>query len=307
MKQLRTFDEMVEHARTVGPMSISVACAEDADVLEAVEAARKKGVATAFLVGDGDKIAAAAKGAGIDVSNYEVVDVREGEAAAALCAVELVSSGKAQIFMKGMLHTDNFLRAVLNKEKGLRAGGVISHVYFHEIEGFDRIIFISDAAFVLYPDLPTKAKMIDNAARFGHSFGIETPKVAVLAAVEVVNPDMPATLDAAALTQMNRRGQIKGCTVEGPLALDNAVSEIAARHKGIKSEVAGKADILLVPNIESGNILAKSIVYFAPNKTAGIVMGAKAPIVLTSRADTAESKMFSIAAAVVWAAYQSGK
>jgi phosphate butyryltransferase len=288
-------------------MTISVACAADADVLEAVEAARKKGVAKAFLVGDAGKIEAAAKGIGVDLSNFEVVDEQNGEAAAALKAVELVSSGKAQILMKGMLHTDNFLRGVLNKEKGLRSGGVISHVYFHEVEGYDRIIFISDGAFVTYPDLPTKAKIIDNVAKLAHSFGIETPKVAVLAAVEVVNPDMPATLDASALTQMNRRGQIKGCIVDGPFALDNAISELSAKHKGIKSDVAGKADILIVPNIESGNILAKSIVYFAPNKTAGIVMGAKAPIVLTSRADTAEAKMFSIAAAVVWAAYKDGK
>jgi phosphate butyryltransferase len=298
---------MLEHARAVGPMSISVACAADADVLEAVEAARKKGVATAFLVGNADKIASVAKDAGVDPANYEIVDEKGGEAEAALRAVELVSSGKAQILMKGMLHTDNFLRGVLNKEKGLRTGSVISHVYFHEITGYDRIIFISDGAFIPYPDLPTKAKIIGNVARLANSFGVETPKVAVLAAVEVVNPDMPATLDAAALAQMSRRGQIKGCVVDGPFALDNAVSELSARHKGIVSDVAGKADILIAPNIESGNILAKSIVYFAPNKTAAVVMGAKAPIVLTSRADSAETKMFSIAAAVVWAAYQSGK
>jgi phosphate butyryltransferase len=307
MKQLRTLREMLEYARTVGPMTVSVACAADPEVLEAVESSRRSGVAKAFLVGDADKIEEAARKASVDLRNFDVVDEKAGEAAAALKAVELVSSGKAQILMKGMLHTDNFLRGVLNKEKGLRSGGVISHIYFHEVDGYDHIIFISDAAFIPYPDLPTKAKIIDNAANLARSFGIETPKVAVLAAVEVVNPDMPATLDAAALSQMNRRGQIKGCVVDGPFALDNAVSEISAKHKGIVSEVAGKADILLVPNIESGNILAKSIVYFAPNRTAGIVMGAKAPIVLTSRADSAESKMFSIAAAVVWAAYQNGK
>jgi phosphate butyryltransferase len=298
---------MMEHAREVGPMTISVACAADADVLEAVEGARKAGIAKAFLVGDAAKIEDVAKKAGIDTANYEIVDEKGSEADAALKAVELVSSGKAHILMKGMLHTDNFLRGVLNKEKGLRSGGVISHIYFHEIEGYDHIFFITDGAFVTYPDLATKAKIIDNAAKLARSFGIETPKVAALAAVEVVNPDMPPTLDAAALAQMNRRGQIKGCFVDGPFALDNAVSELSAKHKGIVSEAAGKADILLVPNIESGNILAKSIVYFSKNKTAGIVMGAKAPIVLTSRADSAEAKMFSIGAAVVWAAYQKGK
>jgi phosphate butyryltransferase len=307
MKQLRTLTEVLEHARTVGPMKISVACAADAEVLEAVEGARKEGVADALLVGDSGKIAEAAKASGVDLGNFEVVDEKGGEAAAALKAVELVSSGQAHILMKGMLHTDNFLRGVLNKEKGLRSGGVISHVYFHEVGGYDRILFITDGAFIPYPDLPTKAKIIDNVVKFAHSFGIETPKVAALAAVEVVNADMPPTLDAAALAQMNRRGQIKGCVVDGPFALDNAISEASAKHKGITSDVAGKADILLVPNIESGNMLAKSIVYFAPNKTAGIVLGAKAPIVLTSRADSAEAKMLSIAAAVVWAAWQNKK
>ena len=307
MEQIRTLTEMFEHASKVGPMTISVACAADADVLEAVEAARKKGIAKAFLAGDADKISQVAQKIGVDLADYDVVDEKSGEAAAAMAAVELVSSGKAQILMKGMLHTDNFLRAVLNKEKGLRSGSVISHVYFHEIDGYDRIIFVTDGAFIPYPDLPTKAKIIDNVTKFAHAFGVENPKVAVLGAVEVVNPDMAPTLDAAALAQMSRRGQIKGCVVDGPFALDNAISEQSAKHKGIVSEVAGRADILIVPDIDAGNILAKSIVYFSRNKTAGIVLGAKAPIILVSRADSAETKMYSIAASVVWAAYQKNR
>lgn len=307
MKQLRTLTELLDYARGVGPMTISVACAEDAEVLEAVEEARKGGVAKAILVGNEEHIKKAAAGIGVDIANYEIVDEKGGEAAASLKAVELVSSGRAQILMKGMVKTANFLRAVLNKEKGLRSGALLSHVYIHQIENYDRIFFISDPAFNMYPDLQGKVNIVENVVKLAHAFGVECPKVAALAAVEVVNPEMPPTLDASLLTQMNRRGQIKNCVIDGPLALDNAVSEESARHKGIVSEVAGRADILLVPNIESGNMLAKAIVYFARNKTAGIVLGARAPIVLTSRSDSAETKLLSIASAVALAAFQNKK
>ncbi|EHM10475.1 phosphate butyryltransferase [Thermanaerovibrio velox DSM 12556] len=303
MKQLRSLSELLDYAREVGPLKISVACADDAEVLEAVEEARVKGIAEAILVGDADKIGAVASKLGVDLSKYEVVDERGGEAVAALAAVEQVSSGKAHILMKGMVKTANFLKAVLNKEKGLRTGSLLSHVYIHDVEGYDRIFFITDPAFNMYPDLPAKVSIVENVVKVAHSFGIECPKVAVLAAVEVVNPDMPPTLDAAALVQMNRRGQIKGCIIDGPLALDNAVSEEAARHKGIVSEVAGHADVLMVPDIEAGNMMAKAIIYFAKGKTAGLVVGAKAPIVLTSRSDSAETKLLSIASAVAMAAF----
>jgi phosphate butyryltransferase len=304
MKQLRTLTELLDHARGVGPMTISVACADDAEVLEAVEESRKEGVANAHLVGDADKIKQLAGTLSIDLKNYDVIDEKGGEAAASLRAVEVVSSGKAQILMKGMVKTANFLRAVLNKEKGLRSGATLSHVYIHEVENYDRIFFISDPAFNTYPDIAGKVGIIENVVKLAHAFGVEIPKVACLAAVEVVNTDMPPTIDASILTQMNRRGQIKGCIIDGPFALDNAVSEESAKHKGIVSEVAGRADILHVPNIDSGNMLAKAIVYFARNKTAGLVLGAKAPIVLTSRADSAETKLLSIASAVALAAFQ---
>jgi len=207
--------------------------------------------------------------------------------------------------MKGQIHTNNFLRAMLNKECGLRRGkNTISHCYFHSVEGFDRVFFIADAAFNMYPDLAAKADITQNTVGLARAFGVAEPKVAVLAAVEVVNPDMPATLEAAALTQMNRRGQIKNCIVDGPFALDNAVSEESARTKGIVSPVAGKADIFIVPNIDSGNMLAKAIVYFSKNETAGLILGASAPIVLTSRADSTRSKLLSIAAAVALSDFQ---
>ena len=304
MEQIRTLGALLEYAKEVGPKKISVACAEDSEVMEAVENARKAGVAEAFLVGNSDKIKEVADKLGIDLSNYEVVDEKGGEAASALKAVELVSSGQAQIVMKGMVATANFLRGILNKEKGLRTGKTLSHVYIHEVKGYDRIFFISDPAFNMYPDLKIKIDIIKNVVELAHAFGVSCPKVAALAAVEVVNPDMPPTIDAALLTQMSRRGQIKGCIIDGPLALDNAISPESAHHKGIKSDVAGYADILHVPNIESGNMLAKAIVYFSENRTAGIVLGAAAPVVLTSRADSAETKLLSIASAVALAAHQ---
>lgn len=307
MEQLRSLDDLLNYSRGIGPMSISVARAEDTDVLEAVEEARKNGIAKSILVGDADKIKEVASRIGINVGNFEVIDERGGEAAACLKAVEAVSSGQADILMKGMVTTANFLRAVLNKEKGLRSGALLSHVYIHQIENFDRIFFVTDPAFNVYPDTKAKIGIVENIIKLAHSFGVQVPKIAVLAAIEVVNLDMQPTIDAAILTQMNRRGQIVDCVIDGPLALDNAVSEESAKHKGIVSDVAGKADILLVPNIETGNILAKSIIYFARSKTAGLVLGAKAPIVLTSRADTHETKLLSIASAAVLASFRKKK
>ncbi|MEG1641576.1 MAG: phosphate butyryltransferase [Synergistaceae bacterium] len=303
MEQIKSLSSLLTHAQKVGPMKISVACAEDYEVMEAVESARKLKIADAILVGNSDKINEVAKALNIDLSNYEVHDTREGEVATALTAVEFVSSGKAQIVMKGMVTTANFLRAVLNKEKGLRSGKTLSHSYIHEVKGYDRLFFMTDPAFNMYPDLKVKAEIVKNAVELAHAFGIETPKVAALAAVEVINPDMPATLDAANLTQMNHRGQIKGCLIDGPLALDNAISPESAKHKKIVSDVAGYADILLAPNIESANMMSKALIYFSENKTAGIVLGAAAPIVLTSRADTSEAKLLSIASAVALVAH----
>ena len=308
MEQIRSLSQLLDYAKKIGaekgPKKLSVAMAEEAGLLTAIEEARKAGFAEAILVGNGDKMKAAAEQAGVDLANYEVIDERN-EPAMGMTAVSQVSSGKADIYMKGQIHTNNFLRAMLNKEVGLRKGkNTISHCYFHSVEGYDRIFFVSDAAFNMYPDLAAKADITQNTVNLARAFGVAEPKVAVLAAVEVVNPDMPATLDAAALTQMNRRGQIKNCVVDGPFALDNAVSEESAKTKGIVSPVAGKADVFIVPNIDGGNMLAKAIVYFSKNETAGLILGAAAPIVLTSRADSARAKLLSIAAAVTLSDFQ---
>lgn len=209
-----------------------------------------------------------------------------------------MSSGQADILMKGMIPTSDLLKAVLHKEAGLRTGKILSHVAAFEVPGYDRLIFVTDSGMNINPDLQQKAQIIENAALIAKGIGVEMPKVAVLAAVETINPSMQATLDASALTVMNKRGQISYCVVEGPLALDNAISPEAAEHKGITGEVAGKADILLVPAIETGNALYKSLIYFSGAKVGAVIAGARAPIVLTSRADSAESKLFSIALAV---------
>jgi phosphate butyryltransferase len=302
MEQIRTLSQMVEVAKKLsaekGKKRVSVAMAEDAGLISAIEDARKMGLVEATLVGNPEKMKACAAEAGVDLAGYKLIE-ENVESKTAIAAVAEVSSGRADIYMKGQLHTDHFLRGMLNKECGLRSGKVISHCYFHEVEGYNRIFFIADAAFNTYPTLQQKVDILQNTVNFARALGVETPKVACLAAVEVVNPDMPCTLDAAALVQMCARGQIKNCLVDGPLALDNAINEEAARIKKINSPVAGKADILLVPHIDAGNMLAKAIVYFSKNETAGIIIGAAAPVILTSRADSPRAKMLSIAAAVM--------
>ncbi|MBM3476244.1 MAG: bifunctional enoyl-CoA hydratase/phosphate acetyltransferase, partial [Armatimonadetes bacterium] len=218
---------------------------------------------------------------------------------ASVRAASLVRENQADVLMKGHVHTDDFLRGVLDKEQGLRTGSIMSHVFLLDTKHLGRITMVTDGAMNIAPDLTTKAAIIMNAVYMAALLGIETPKVGVLCAAELVNPNMPATLDAGALAQMSHRGQFPRCIVDGPLALDNAVSEVAAKHKGIGGEVAGHCDILLVPNIEAGNILAKSFTYLARRLTAGVLIGAAAPVVLTSRADSAESKMYSLATAML--------
>lgn len=296
---MKTFAEVLLAAKAVDRAKIAVAVAEDDHVLDAIAAAKKAGIADAVLVGDKTKIAAVADAIGVDLALFEIVDEPDGKLAARK-AVELVSSGKAQAVMKGLISTADMMRAVLDREVGLRQGkNVISHVAVAEISGFDRLLLITDAAMNVSPELPQKVQIVENAVRVAHSLGIERPKVACLAAVEVVNPEMPACVDAAILAKMAERGQIKGCVIDGPLALDNAVSLEAARHKGVDSPVAGRADILMVPEIVSGNVLYKSVTYLAHGAIAGIIMGARAPVILTSRADCAAAKLHSIALAVM--------
>jgi phosphate butyryltransferase len=292
---LKTLKEVIEKAKIVSKKRVVVVGAEDKEALKAVSAAYDEGFVEPVLVGKKEIIEENLKELG---KEFDIIDAKTEEEAAEQ-GVRLVSSGAADIVMKGLIKTSKLLKAVLNKEWGLRTGSVLSHVAIIETEALDSLKIVTDGGMIIKPTLDQKVAIINNAVELAHSMGIETPKVALLAAVEVVNPDMPETMDAAIITQMNKRGQIKGCTVDGPLALDNALSEMAAKIKKIKSDVAGHADILVVPDIHAGNVLGKSAIYLANGKIAGLVLGAKAPIVIVSRADTAESKLASLALAVL--------
>jgi phosphate butyryltransferase len=295
---IKNFDEVLSMAQSQSTKKVAVAVAQDKPVLEAIKDAYEIGLVEAVLVGNRDKIEKVAKEINMDLSKFEII--HEADAAkAALIAVELVSTGKADMVMKGLVDTASFLRAVLNKEKGLRTGKLMSHVAVFEVPGIDRLLFLTDAAFNMYPQLKEKIDIVNNAVTVAKAVGIETPKVAPICAVEVVNPDMPATLDASILSKMSERGQIKGCIIDGPLALDNALSVEAAEHKGITGEVAGKADILLMPNIEAGNIMYKTLSYTTRSKSGAILVGTSAPVVLTSRNDSHETKMNAIALAAL--------
>ncbi|PAE43889.1 phosphate butyryltransferase [Bacillus sp. 7884-1] len=294
-------ESLIYKATQLDGNTVAVAVAEDEEVIEAVIEALNRNLANFILFGDKEKIKMIVnvKNKGQQKSNKKltIVHADSNEMAAEL-AVKAVSTKEATVLMKGNIPTSSLLKAVLNKEYGLRTGNILSHVAVFEVPDFDRFTIVTDAGMNIAPELEQKAQIIKNAAALARAIGIEYPKVAPLAAVEVVNPAMQATIDAAALSVMNKRGQITGCIVDGPLALDNAVSALAAEHKGIQSEVAGRADILLVPTIEVGNVLYKSLTYFAKAKVGAVIAGAKAPIVLTSRADSAESKLYSLALAI---------
>ena len=294
----KNFDDLLSKLKVAEKKTLAVAVAQDEPVLEAVKAAKDKGIADAILVGDKAKIEEVATKIDMDLTEFEIIH-EEDVKKAALKAIELVSSGAADMVMKGLVDTATFLRSVLNKEVGLRTGKLMSHVSVFEIEGIDRLILLTDAAFNTYPDLKQKVQIINNSVMVAKACGIENPKVAPICAVEVVNPDMPATVDAALLSKMSDRCQIKGCIVDGPLALDNAISEEAAHHKGVTGLVAGKADILLLPNIDVANVMYKSLTYTAPTKNGGILVGTSAPVILTSRADSFETKVNSIALAAL--------
>lgn len=297
---INTFNDILQTAKTLGPKTIAVAAAEDLEVLQAVQLARDYHIAKAILVGDENKIKEIAAANDISLRDMRIVHVSD-PAEACLEAVRLVSGKEADILMKGMVDTKIILKAVLNKEVGLRTKNVLSHVVIVELDHFDHLLYISDSAMNIAPDLQTKKEIVENVVSVAHAMGNEKPNVAVICAVEKVNDKMPATLDAQALAAMNEAGEITGCVIAGPLALDNAVSVEAARHKKIDHPAAGKADVLIMPNIEAGNILYKSITFLAQGKVAGMIVGAKAPIVLTSRADSDITKLYSIAAAVLMA------
>ncbi len=287
---IKTMEQLIEKARQQKTMKLAVAAAQDAEVLKAVDEALGLGIAEPVLVGDEEKINEIATGLGIDAGKFRIIDKPDFEEAARE-AVSLVSSGKADFVMKGILGTADLLKAVLDKEIGLRGKNLLSHVMVYQVPAYHKMLILTDGGMNIAPDVEQKKQIIENALEVSRSLGCEDAKVAVLTAVEKVNPKMQATMDAQALKEMHFDGAI----VDGPLSFDLAISREAAEHKGINSPVAGEADILLVPVIEVGNGIGKCMTYFGNARSAGIVMGATAPIVLVSRADTHEAKLNSIA------------
>lgn len=298
---IKSLDQVLQVAKERGPKTIAVACAQDADVLLAVDNAKRQGIAEAILVGNQSEIERLASENKIDLSGYEILNI-EDLAEASLKAVELVTTGKAHMVMKGLVDTAIILKAVLNKEVGLRTGNVLSHVAVFDVPDYHKLLLVTDAAMNIAPDLEGKKMILENAVTLAKALDIEEAKVAVICAKEKMNPKMPATVDAAELQKMSEAGDIKNCIVGGPLAIDNAVSKEAAKLKKIDHPVAGDADILLAPTIEAGNILYKTLGFLTKSKGAGIIVGAKAPVILTSRADDDETKLNSIAMGVLMAA-----
>jgi len=290
---LTKLTDLYELAKKSRKKKLVVAVAHDEHCMEAICAVNKLGLVEAILVGNEKKIKDISIKLKLDVSGMKIYN-EELDANAVKFAVKLVKDKKADILMKGNVPTATFLRGVLDKENGLRKGDVLSHFALFEVPTYHKLLGLSDAAMIPAPDFKTKVALINNAVEFMNKLGYARPKVAILAAVEMVNESMPATLEAAMLSKMNQRGQIKNCIIDGPLAYDNAVSKESAKHKGIVSDVAGDADLLIVPDIEAGNILYKAFGFSANAKLAAVVLGATAPIVLTSRSDTEESKQASI-------------
>lgn len=294
-----TLQDLIARAKPHKPIRVAVVAAEQRSVLDAVREAYSIGLIEPFLIGDPNSIRACAETAEIDVDHMEIAPANT-DAEAGRLGVEMVRKANADAVMKGDIHTDTFMHALLDKELGLRVPGQrVSHVFVVDIPSYPKLLAITDAAINIAPELNAKAEILRNAIGFLHLLGIETPKAAVLSAVETVNPAIPSTLDAACLALMAQRGQIVGAIVDGPLAFDNAISIDAAREKGIVSEVAGAADILLVPDLVSGNILAKSLEYLAGATAAGIVLGLSAPVVLSSRADPPQARLAALALAVL--------
>lgn len=289
-------EELVSGAQKGGPRRVAVIAAENELVLNSIRKAQDQGLIEPLLVGDETQIRALASGIGYSLDNVRVVHTSSQEDAAPL-GVELVRQGEADIVMKGHLHTSDFLHAVLNKQSGLRTARLLSHVFVMQVPMYHKLLGITDAAINIHPTLLQKAAIIQNAVDMFRQLGVERPKVAALSAVETVNPDIPSTIDAACLHTMADRNQIKNAIVDGPLAFDNAISAEAAREKGIESPVSGDGDIFLAPDLDAGNILYKNLQYLANAQVAGMVMGARVPIVLTSRSDPPMARVFSLALA----------
>jgi phosphate acetyltransferase len=292
------YEKLLERCKSLEPIPTAVAHPCEATALSGACEAAEKGLIVPILVGPAEKIAAIAKSAKIDLSKFRIVDTPHSEESAAK-AVELVREGEAELLMKGSLHTEELMGAVVSRDRGLRTGRRISHVFVMDVPTYHKVLIVTDGAINIAPVLEDKVDICQNAIDLAVSLGMERPKVAILAAVETVTSKMPATIDAASLCKMADRGQIKGAILDGPLAFDNAISKDAATTKGIRSEVAGDPDILLAPDLEAGNILAKQLTFLANADSAGLVLGARVPIILTSRADSVRARIASCAVAML--------
>lgn len=299
-KEMR--DQLIKQAQTKKAV-VAVAAAGDLPVLQTVKMMNDYGFGTAILVGDAAKIEYFAKETGCNLEENTVVDIKD-ESQAANVAVGLARNDAADIVMKGLLQTKTYLKAILNKEHGLRTGKLLNAVTAFEPAALGRVFLATDCGMIVSPTLEDKVEMIGNATTLANALGCEMPKISCLSAVETVNANMPDGYDAAVLSKMNERGQIKGCIIDGPLSMDLSISEMSVEHKGIVSPVAGKADVLLMPNLQAGNIFWKTMTYLAGAKSGAVVMGTAKPAVLTSRADTAEAKLNSVAMALLLAAHQ---
>jgi phosphotransacetylase len=291
------YEKLLASCRALRPVTAAVAHPCEESALEAAVEAAQTGLIEPLLVGPADRLADIAKRRKLDLAPYTIVDVPHSHAAAAK-AVELVRSGHADMLMKGSLHSDEFLGAIVARETGLRTARRLSHVFLMDVPSYHKVFMITDAAINITPDLEAKADIVQNAIDLAIALGVKQPKVAILSAVETVTTRIPSTLDAAALCKMAERGQIRGGLLDGPLAFDNAISKQAAKTKGIVSAVAGDVDILLAPDLEAGNMLAKQLSFLAHADSAGVVLGARVPVVLTSRADSVRARLASVAVAV---------
>ena len=294
------YERVVARCKEVPPVTTAVAHPCDEGVLLAVAEATRAGIIRPILVGPSEKIRRAAKDAAVDLGSYEIEEAPHSHAAAAR-AVELVRLGRAEVLMKGSLHTDELMAEVVKKETGLRTNRRVSHAFVMDVPTYHKVLTITDAAVNIFPTLDDKRDIVQNAVDFISAVGIERPKVAILSAVETVSSKIPSTIEAAALCKMADRGQIEGAILDGPLAFDNAISLEAARVKQIVSPVAGDPDILVVPDLEAGNILVKNLNFLSNADAAGIVLGARVPIILTSRADNQRTRMASCAVAALYA------
>ena len=292
------FAALLASARRLPALTTAVVCPEDVNSMGGVALSAREGLITPVLVGHSGRIAKIAQELGVDISGWRLVHEEEPHAAAAT-AVALVRQGEVSALMKGAIHSDELLGAVVSKERGLRGNRRLSHVFVMDAPTLDHLLFISDAAINIAPDLNTKVDIVQNAIDVARACGLERPRVGILSAVETINPAIPSTLDAAILSKMAERGQIRGGTVDGPLAMDNAIDLGAARTKGIDSLVAGRAEVLIVPNLEAGNMLAKELSFVARAEAAGLVVGARVPVILTSRSDNDRARLASCALALL--------